>query len=113
MKCLLFGVLCLSSLQIQLYSASLDGLSDVGLVSRLQSKISEGPIAVRPILEELVSRTEGKPDQEPFLFLLGLSYQDGYAEDSEIPLLEKAEEYYQKYVQRFPDGEHIDIVRFN
>ncbi|MGE9292279.1 MAG: tetratricopeptide repeat protein, partial [Puniceicoccales bacterium] len=87
--------------------------SDVTLVNELKNGMSGGLIGVRPILEELSKRTEGKVDQETYLFLLALSYQDEYAETQKKAVLEKAQAYYSEYLKKFPKGIRSDFARFN
>ncbi|MBC2600493.1 tetratricopeptide repeat protein [Puniceicoccus vermicola] len=92
---------------------SLSDISDASLIGQLQRKLPNGLIGVRSELVELVQRTEGQPDQEPYLFLLGLSYQDEFAEGGNSTLLENAAEQYKAYIEKFPGGQRYDFVRFN
>ncbi len=99
-------------LQLQA-QANLSDQSDAQLVESLKAKMENSLVAARPILLELTKRLEGQPEQESYIFLTGLSYQDEYAEKSDKQLLQKAVEYYNLYLTNFAAGMRSDFVRFN
>ena len=112
-RLILFLLALCASGSVASLSAAIADLSDASLAGQLQSKISGGLIGVRPELKELVKRTEGKPDQATYLFLLGLSYQDEYSETGDKEQLKQAVKIYEDYVRKFSDGQHHDFARFN
>ncbi len=98
----------------QSYAQSkLGDLTDAVLIEQLKGKMKESLVSARPILLELSKRLAGKPDEETYVFLIGLSYQDEYADKEETALLEKAIEYYLRYLKEFAGGTREDFVRFN
>lgn len=87
--------------------------SDAMLVEELKGLMKDSLVKARPVLLEMSKRFEGKPDQETYVFLIGLSYQDEYAENQDKATLEKATEYYIRYLKDFSGGTREDFVRFN
>ncbi|HAV13616.1 MAG TPA: hypothetical protein DCX06_09045 [Opitutae bacterium] len=99
-----------TSLQAQ---SNLDDKSDAQLVAELKKRMETSLIEARPIMLELVERLKDKPERESYLFLIGLSYQDEFAESSNNQSLTMAVEYYNRYLNDFPAGNRVDFVRFN
>jgi TolA-binding protein len=93
--------------------ASMADKSDGVLVEELKEIMPDSLVKARPILLELSKRLEGKSDQETYIFLIGLSYQDEYSESQDTAALKKATEYYLNYLENFPTGTRKDFVRFN
>ena len=96
-----------------LAQASMADKSDAVLVEELKGLMKDSLVKARPVLLEISKRMEGKADQETYVFLIGLSYQDEYAEDANKATLEKATEYYLRYLKDFSGGSREDFVRFN
>jgi len=87
--------------------------SDAALYEELSEGINESLVEVRPVIAELLKRTEGEPEQETYLFLMGLSFQDEFSDKKQNSLLEEAVGFYEQYVEKFPGGPRRDFVRFN
>lgn len=85
---------------------------------QLRDELKKGLVAgdlirLRPVLNELSARTDGEPEREGYVFLLGLSYQDEFSVNQEAATLRKAMDYYRQYVDWFPQGTRRAYVRFN
>lgn len=95
-------------------SAAFEELSIAQLRDELKKGLlAEDLIPLRPVLNELSARTQGEPEQEGYVFLLGLSYQDEYSATKQADSLRKAMDFYRQYVDSFPQGTRRAYVRFN
>jgi TolA-binding protein len=92
---------------------ALNERNDAQLVAELEKRMETSLIEARPVLLELVKRFSDKPERESYVFLLGLSFQDEYAETEAEGALRSAVEYYNEYLNDFPRGSRVDFVRFN
>lgn len=87
--------------------------SDGELFQLVKDGIDGSLVELRPVLLEVNKRLEGKPEQDTYTFLIGLSYQDEFTEKQDKALLKKATEYYRTYIKKFPTGTRREFVRFN
>lgn len=102
--------------QLTLHSqeAELADEPDAVLFERIKKGLKSDLVPLRPVIEELIKRTtENVEQQETLIFLMALTYQDEYAQNKSAATLEKAVEYNESYIQKFPEGPRRNFVRFN
>ena len=108
---ILFGFICLPfSLHSQ---GDLAGAGDAFLISEMQAKLEEGLVEARPYILELVNRLGGTPEGESYVFLAALSFQEEHSSNQEESTLRQAVDYYNRYLDEYPDGLNSEFVRFN
>lgn len=88
-------------------------MRETDLLASLREQMQGNLSGAIGILEELNKRLVGTPEVEPFVFLLGVAYQDAHAEGGDAGMLNKAISAYEKYVKEFPQGDKIEFVQMN